>query len=281
MPTSSHKILSGTVLYGDARQFSIPEKVSILDGFRRQAIEDRQFLPTIRRATRLGDLATPDMEETFRASLTDPSRERDHQFHVFCLITILRHGRAPPGLVDLMAQIVRDGQWYQGIRRDALRVCAREVAPTSSANAELDALLADIEAGSVSDPDDELLGTLLARLYPVRLCEQAILRYLRAPKNPSLFGNYYTFWTVVLPENSSQKQLATFLDLLVERFDQLRPVFCGLPGTGQPSSPDAAHLAAALSSNARKRTCPRTVSSTGSGWHPIPDCGLGEKTPGS
>ena len=219
----------GTVLYGDVRKFSIQEKALILDGFRRLAIEDRQFLPTIRTATRLGDLATPDMEETFRASLTNPSRERDHQFHVFCLITVLRHGRAPSTLIELMPQIVRDGQWYQGIRGDALRVFVREAVHTTGAGAELDALLADIAEGSVPDPDDELLGALLARLFPVRLCEHTVLRYLRAPKNPSLLGNYYLFWTGVVPENSSQEQLARLLDLLVEQFGRLRPVFVGSP----------------------------------------------------
>ena len=224
----------GTVLYGDVREFSIQEKTLILDGFRRLAIEDRQFLPTIRTATRLGDLATPEMEETFRACLTDPSRAKDHQFHVFCLITVLRHGQAPPGLVELMPQVVRDGQWYQGIRSDALRVFIREPVQTTATVAELDALLADINAGSIPDPDDELLGALLARLYPVRICEHTVLRYLRAPKNTSLLGNYYAFWTRVVPENSSQEQLAQLLDLLVEQFGRLRPVFVGSPGQINP-----------------------------------------------
>ena len=224
----------GTALYGDARNFSIQEKSLILDSFRRQAIEDREFLPTIRTATRLGDLATPDMEETFRACLTSPSRESDLQIHVFCLITVLRHGQASPGLADLMPKIVRDSQRHLEVRRDALRIFVGEAVRTTSTSAELDDLLADIDAGSVSDPEDELLGVLLARLYPDCLSERAVLRYLRVPKNPSLFGNYYAFWTRVVPENSSQEQLAALLDLLVERFDRLEPVFVGSPGQLNP-----------------------------------------------
>ena len=224
----------GTVLYGDARNFSTGEKALILDGFRRQAIEDRQFLPTIRTATRLGDLATPDMEESFRASLTDPSREKDRQIHVFCLITVLRHGQATPGLADLMPTIVRDGQRYLGIRSDALRLIVRETGRPSPGSAELDDLLADIDAGSVPDPDDELLGVLLAGLYPVCLSERTVLRYLRAPRNPSLLGSYYAFWTRVVPENSSDEQLAALLDLLVQRFDRFGPAFVDSAGQISP-----------------------------------------------
>ena len=224
----------GTVLYGDAREFSIQEKGLILDGLRRLAIEDRQFLATIRTATRLGDLATPDMEETIRAHLADSSREQDHQVQVFCLMTVLRHGPALPGLVELMLQVVRDGQWYQDIRREALRALLREPVLATDRDAGVDALLADILAGSLGDPDDELLGTLLARLYPVRMCERTVLQYLRAPRNTSRLGSYYAFWTRVIPERSSQEQLARLLDLLVEQFDRLRPVFVGAPGQVSP-----------------------------------------------
>ena len=220
----------GTVLYGDTREFSIQEKTLILDGLRRLASEDRQFLATLRTATRLGDLAIPDMEETFRAWLADSSREKDHQILVFCLMTALRHGQAPPGLVELMLHVVRDGQWYQGVRREALRALLRDPVLTAARGAELDALLADILAGSVGDPDDELLGTLLARLYPGRVCEHTLLQYLRAPGNTSRLGSYYAFWTRVVPENSSQEQLARLLDLLVEQYGRLRPVFVGTPG---------------------------------------------------
>ena len=224
----------GTVLYGDAKEFSIQEKTLILGGLRDLAIEDRQFLATIRTATRLGDLATPDMEETFRAWLTDPSRERDHQILVFCLMTVLRHGHAPPCLVELMLQVVRDGQWYQGVRCAALRALLLEPVLTTARGAELDALLADIRAGSVSDPDDEQLGILLARFYPGRMCEHTVLQYLRAPRNTSLLGSYYAFWTRVVPENSSPERLARLLDMLVEQFDRLRPVFVGAPGQINP-----------------------------------------------
>ena len=224
----------GTVLYGDARNFSIREKTLILDGVRRQAIKDRQFLATMRTARRLGDLATPDMEETFRASLTAPSREREHQFHVFCLITVLRRGQPSADLVGLMPDIVRDGQWYQGIRRAALGVFAREAGHIPSSSVELDALLADIRAGSIPDPDDELLGTLLAGLYPGRLCEEMVLEHLRAPRNTSLFGSYYAFWARAVPEKSSQEQLVTLLDLLMEQFGRFRPVFVGTPGQINP-----------------------------------------------
>ncbi len=224
----------GTVLYGDARNFSVQEKTLVLEGLQRQAKSDRHVLQTVRMDARLGDLATPDMEDTFRAALTDPSREENQQIHVFSLISALRHGQAPPGIVDLMLSIVRDRHWYRAIRSAALRVFVRPGANTPSATAELDALLADVDTGLISDPDDDLLGTLLGEVYPARLSVPEALNYLRAPRSPSYFGNYYSFWTRMVPENSTTDQLAEFLDLTVVRFDRLRPVFVGSPGQIAP-----------------------------------------------
>ena len=224
----------GTVLYGDARNFSIQETTLVLEGLQRQAKSDRQVLQTVRMDARLGDLATPDMEDTFRAALTGPSREEHHQIHVFILISALMHGQTSPGIVALMPSIVRDSHWYQAIRSAALRVFARHGADTLPAAAELDALLTEVNAGSISDPDDDLLGILLGELYPSRLSVPEALDYLRAPRNPSYLGRYYSFWTGLAPENSTADQLAEFLDLTVARFDRLRPVFVGSPGQIAP-----------------------------------------------
>ena len=224
----------GTVLYGDARSFSVQEKTLVLKGLQRQAISDRQVLQTVRMDSRLGDLATPDMVDTFRTALTDPSREEQHQVHVFSLISAVRHGKAPPSIVDLMPSIVRDRHWYPSIKGAALSVLAQHTADTPPATTELDALLTEVNTGSISDPDDDLLGSLLSQLYPARLSVPAVLDYLRSPKNPSYFGRYYSFWTALAPENSTLDQLAEFMDLTVTEIDRLRTVFVGSSGQIAP-----------------------------------------------
>ena len=105
---------------------------------------------------------------------------------------------------------------------------------TLPATTELDALLVDVDNGSISDPDDDLLGILLGELYPAYLSITEAMNYLRAPRNPSLFGNYHSFWTRLAPEDSTGDQLAEFLDMTVARFDRLRPVFVGSPGQMNP-----------------------------------------------
>ena len=237
----------GTVLYGDARNFSIQEKTLVLEGLQRQAKSDRQVLQTVRMDARLGDLATPDMEDTFRAALTGPSREEHHQIHVFSLISALRHGQTPPGIVDLMPSIVRDSHWYRAIRSAALRVFARHGADTPPAAAEHDALLTEVNAGSISDPDDDLLGTLLGELYPSRLSVPEALDYLRAPRNPSYLGRYYSFWTGLAPENSTADQLAEFPGSDRRKIRPIAACVCRLAGSDRPSAPCAACLVDAFS----------------------------------
>ena len=224
----------GTVVYGDARIFSVREKTLVLEGLLRLRDRDREYLRTVQTSPRMGDLATPDMEAVFRASLTDPSRAAHRQVHVFCLLAALRHGHASAGLTDLMPAIVRDGQLHEGVRSAALQVFALRRAGTPAATTELEALLAEVSAGTVSDPDDDLLGTLLSELYPARLRAPEVLRYLREPRDSSYLGSYYTFWTRRVPERATDTELVALLDAAVEQVDRFLPAFVGSPRSLSP-----------------------------------------------
>ena len=213
-----------TVLYGDARGFSPDEKRHLLDCLRRETKRNPWFAGFIPRDPRLGDVATPDMADFFRQILSDPARDDARQSFVLILLRSLEHGGVIPELADLLVDVVRDSRWWPGLRRTALDTFIQH---RNGAASELTALLMDINDGSVSDPYDDLLGSLLSALYPTYLSTPEVLRYLKMPQSSSYLGLYCYFWIRRLPEKSSPSQLAELLDAVVERFDELRPLLAG------------------------------------------------------
>ena len=212
----------GTVLYGDVRGFSTDEKRQVLECLEREAKRNPWFVGGIRMDSRLGDIVTPDMEKEFRKILDHPARDDARQSFVLILIGMLVHGKPLPGLADLMSKVVRDDKWKQGVKHSALEVLVGRRENGQPATAPLVALLADVNAGLISDPDDDLLGSLLIELYPAKLSATEVLQYLRTPKKASYFGTYHLFWTSKAPENSTSDQLAELLDALVARYGQPR-----------------------------------------------------------
>ena len=224
----------GTVLYGDVREFSPDEKRGVLSGLKRLTERKPWFQETVGMDSRLGALAALDMEEVFRSHLRDiPVDDAGQRFQALLLQSLI-HGPPIPGPAGLLMEIVRDDGRWPGIRRLALDAFLRHAGP--DALSELENLLADVQAGAVSDQDHDLLGTLLDALYPESLSPSEILRYLmpREPSSSSYLGLYYRFWRYQVLERSTNDQLAELLDGLVDRFDELRPV---LAGTERPQAP--------------------------------------------
>ncbi len=220
----------GTVLYGDVREFSVDEKRRVLDCLAREAKRNPWFVRAIQMDSRLRDLVSPEMEAVFKEILTDPARDDARQSFALILIESLRHGQPLPGLSGSIMRLLRDDTWWPRIRFSAVKAFVRHRQDSGKVFAELELLASDIYAGRVPDPDDDLLGCLLNELYPAKLSVPEILQYLRAPRNPSYPGIYELFWTSRVPKNSTSAQLAEFLDLSVEQFEQLRPVFAGSRG---------------------------------------------------
>ena len=136
------------------------------------------------------------------------------------LVEVLRHEPGISKFTDVLLDVVRDDHWRPHTRYRALETIVHRERNNPQASATLLALLADVHASSVSDPDDELLGRLLKALYPSRLSASEILQYLRALKNNMLSGIYERFWYDVAM-NSTSAQCAELLDILVERHHEL------------------------------------------------------------
>lgn len=212
----------GTVLYGDVKKFSVDEKKSLINGLYRESQRNPWFFGSLEmRDSRFGDLATPDMEEAFREALTNQKRDEIHQGLVVVLIEALRHGPGIPKLTDVVLGVVRDDSWWPRIRYRGLDMIFQHGKNDEQSNDTFMKLLADVNDGSVPDPDDELLGRLLNGLYPSKLSASEILQYLRTPKNKNLSGTYKLFWKGKVARNSTSAQCTELLDILVEQSDEL------------------------------------------------------------
>ena len=84
----------------------------------------------------------------------------------------------------------------------------------------LSQLLADIHGSVVEDLEDELLGTLLAALYPVHIFPTEVWQYFRQPKSDSLLGAFWHFWHD-LPKKNVQENGPVLLDALFSTGYQL------------------------------------------------------------
>ena len=207
----------GTVLYGDISRFSPSDRLSLLNGLHRETNANPKIFVTHHLDSRLGDLVSSDMEEHFREILLAPTREESCQSFVIILLEALWHGERLPGLADPLKELIRDGTWWPRLRERALDLYIRHFRNCR----ELGELAAEIHVGKVSDPDDDLLGCLLSRLYPASISEVEVMRYLRIPQRLNYINEYYYFWTEHLPQISTSRQLEVLLDHIVERYDNL------------------------------------------------------------
>ncbi len=211
----------GTILYGDVQGFTSGEKRRILDQIEQTAMENPWFLRAVEVDSRLGDLIYPEVGELFRDRTTDSKRDDRRQAFVCLLVEMLAHGKALDGVAPDLMDVVRDGTWWPRIRHGALNAYRVQRGDQTAVFAELKVLAQDLYAGQISDPDDDLLGSLLNTLYPEALSETEVLGYLRAPKRGGQVLSYEHFWQRIVGKRSSCEQLARLLDQLVEMRDWL------------------------------------------------------------
>ena len=217
----------GTVLYGDVRGFSREEKRRILKCLSEETKKNPWSSSMVWIDTRLGDLATTDMGDIFQEILTNPARDDGRQRFVLTALQALTHGQATVVPHDLLMKIVRDDSWWSTVRCQALDSLFIRHRKQGTNAEDLRTLLSDVHTGSVSDPNDDLLDILLRAFYPSMLPASELFRYM---KTPWKFSHSNEFWTMYVPEESSNMQLAELLDTIIDHFDQLRPALSNLDG---------------------------------------------------
>ena len=210
----------GVGLYGDIREFSFDEKRKLLGTLHR----DIDRLGSVERAAAFGPLATPDMEPVLGEILEDDNRDQDHQKFTGFLLRVLRESASISGLSETLLEIVRDDRWWPWINSLALDAFIHNCPDSEEKTSRLKILLADIHTESLSDPNNEILGTLLAQLYPRDLPLSEVWTYLSARVNPKGFGSYRRFWGFDLFKKSSDEQVAELLDNLQQQLPDLYPI---------------------------------------------------------
>ena len=222
----------GVGLYGDLGEFSTDEKRELLRSLHRQSSsqlldslyqEASRFGSALSATSVFGPLVTTGTESIFRESLSDTRRDDDHKRFVLFVLGVLAHGAALPGLADVLLDLVRDESWPSGIRAYALDAFRRHSVPGPYRTTALEALLHDVHAGRVSDPDEELRGALLTELYPGELSSSEVWSYLSEREHGQRFGRWHLFWTCHLVAESSPDRIAELLDTLASRRDVLHP----------------------------------------------------------
>ncbi len=210
----------GVGLYGDIGGFSTGEKRALLASLNREA---SRLDSVWRTAAAFSALATPDMEPVLKEILTDSSREKEHQLVADFVLRVLTEGGPLPNLSEILLGIVCDDTRWPRVSYAALDAFIHNCPDSEDKTSKLKALLADIQKGSVSDPDNELLGTLLTQLYPQELPPSEVWDDLSEAGNPEFFGRYWQFWDTELLAKSSDEQIGELLDHLQQRFPGLQP----------------------------------------------------------
>ncbi len=205
------------VIYGDVKPMSVADKRNLLAGLRREAERYPGFLREISSTHPFGALAAPELSDDFRAALQAPERDEASQAFVYCALDILAEGDTQKALTPILEEIARDPGRWPGIRKQALKVWLKLAEPSVALR-----LLEDINAGYVDDHDDEIASILLLHLYPEHIQPEALLAHLHTPKNASLIGHYFWFWSHKLPELASDAHLPVLLDGLVGRTETHR-----------------------------------------------------------
>ena len=219
----------GVTLYGDPDGLATAEKVALLKSLAESggALAERlaaSLRDPAQSLSAAGSLVAPDTEAAIRDVLTDPRRDDAHQTFVLFVLRALPHGARLPGLNEVLLDVVRGDGWWPGVRRRALDACLHYGRRPDDPGfvGSLTALLADVHSGQVEDPQEELLGTLLAALYPGEMPPSRVWDYLFETESPLFGGCFFRFLTTNVAEQSPDADVAAHLDQLAARQDALR-----------------------------------------------------------
>ena len=220
----------GVILYGDIGEFTTDDKNRLLRALERVAPHEPLFPFESSGGSRDGDpvdpgwacrsLASTDMAEPIKEFLgrrgAAAPDERVERLILGALSNVDESEKeSHRGLMPDLSAIVRDDARSPVLRRSALDAYLHLLSPGNRRAETLVALLGELREGTVSDPDSELIGTLLDDLYPAVIPLARVWRYLPG-QGTAVFGRFWRFWQQHLLERSSEDQVAELLDTLDE-----------------------------------------------------------------
>ncbi len=218
----------GTLLYGDISVFT-PEEKTLLVRAVAQHLERHKGLKELfhSRNPRLADLATPDMADSFRATLSTSDEDSTNLLATLLVLRALQVGPEVPGLADVARTLVRERDRHHDVRNEALDAYVGQGKGTKDYSTVLSGLLEEVWQGKISDPENELLGRLLSTLYPEPLGAVRAVSYLRSPKHLLHGGAYWRFWSFRIAEETHMQRIAELLDAFADKAARIRSEFEG------------------------------------------------------
>ena len=210
----------GLALYGDVGEFSLDEKIELLESLKRHPTR----LDYVWTYDGFAPLVACDMQPTLKKILGDGSRDQGHETFTGFILRVLEHGVPMPALSEDLLDIVRDDTLHTGINRVALDAFLHNCTDGRERSDKLRALLDDVHRGNLFDPDNRIFGTLLNQLYPGAITPNKVWDYLSETRNRErpYIGEYEIFWNTGLIERSSGKQVSELLDHFPHRHPGLR-----------------------------------------------------------
>lgn len=218
----------GTLLYGDVSGFSREEKTRLIRVVaehleRHTGIEDL----LLKRNSSLRALATPDMAASLMAVLRQPDQDSATLRAKVLALRAVQSARRDSRLGSAALELVENESSHPRIRSDALNAYVRHASDSDQL-----LLLEKVWYGTITDPEDELLGRLLTHLYPDAVPPAQAITYMRWPRSARPHPSYRHFWQSIVLEETDVERIAELLDSLAANRTELRKGFDSRYGSG-------------------------------------------------
>ena len=241
-PTARRRLIDldpvGVGLYGDIGGLTPGEKEQLLGSladfaeqgslFGHERHEDGRGSYGKSTAQAFRSLATADMVPTIKELVAKPLADsRDERTLVFVLDTLSEADESDLDSLRPLAPgleaILRDDAMPPQVKDYALDAFLHITPSGENEERTLLQLLHEIQNGALSDPHDQLRGTLLSSLYPSPLSPSQVWRYATPRNRHNIIGRFSLFLHHDLLEDSSAEQVAELLDALYENASGLVP----------------------------------------------------------
>lgn len=201
-------------LYSDPHPMDVQAKKLILQEIYFQTHTSPSVLRDLRGAENLSALFQAELRNEYLKALLDPKRDDPTQTYVVFILKVLKQSASQTQLTKELRDAAADSSRWERVRRHALQAWLESGVTNSQAIEFLDHL----NRGKIADPDEELTGILLSKLFPRAVSASQILSYLHLPKSKNL-GMYQHFWAYEFAKTIPEDDLPFVLDQLAQRSD--------------------------------------------------------------
>ena len=203
-------------LSGNIETLSVHDRNFLLDRLRKEPQRLKNALPY---TAKLKPLIRSDMIQSIRSVLNQCKDSTEDSRVAGLLLNASAHADPLPELVPTLVDIAQDNGRHTQVKSAALDtlICYNE---KLDCNSDLLKLFEKVTREEITDPDQEMYGSLLKVLYPAHIPIDQLWKYYEA-KNDFHFGSYDRFWVTDLPSLATDQTVAELLDASYHSIDHL------------------------------------------------------------